>query len=83
MPGQPGDDGVAILILKPEIHSLLVPWTRWKEENALSEMVVPYVEAGHLGPISTDLIDQMFVVKIEEDPMSFTARLRKGRSVAR
>ena len=83
MPAQPGDDGIAILILKPEVHSAIVPWTRSKEEGAPSEMVVPYVEAGHSGPISTELIDEVLCVKIEEDPMSFPARLRKARNVAR
>ena len=78
MPAQPGDSGIAILMLKPQVHSAIVPYTRWKEEGALSEMVVPYVEAGHPGPISAELIDEVLCLKIEEDPTSLPARLRKA-----
>ena len=83
MPTQSCDDGVAILVLKPDVHAALIPWTRWKEEGAWSEMVVPYVEAGHLGPISVDLIDEIVCLKIEEDPTSLAALLRKAHRVAR
>lgn len=82
MPAEPGDDGIAILILKPEVHSAIVPWTQWKEEEAWNKMVVPYVEAGHPGPISAELIDEVLCLKIEEVPTSLSARLRKAPNVA-
>ncbi len=82
-PAEPGEEGVAILIFKSEVLSSIVPWTRSKEEGVPSEMVVPYVEAGHLGPISIELIEEILCVKIEEDLMSYPARLRKARNVAR
>ena len=81
-PARPGSDGIAILVLKPDVHAALIPWTRWKEENALSEMIVPYVEAGYPGSISIDLIDEVICLKIEEDPNSFAAMLRKARRAA-
>lgn len=83
MPAQPDDDGIAILMLKPEVHSAIVLWTQWKEEGAWSEMVVPYVEVGHPGPISAELIDEVLYLKIEEVPTSLSARPRKALSVAR
>ena len=81
-PARPDSDGIAILILKPEVDLALIPWTRWKEENALRDMVVPYVEAGYPGSISIDLIDEVICLKIEEDPKSLSAKLRKLRRAA-
>lgn len=76
-PAKPGGDGIAILVLSKSAHGNLVPWTRCKEENALCEMVVPYVEIGHPGPISFSKIDQVIFLHIEEDPTSFAATLRR------
>jgi len=76
-PALPDSDGIAILVFKPDVHAALIPWTRWKEENAFSDMVVPYVEAGYPGSISIDLIDEVICLKIEEDPNSLAAKLRK------
>jgi hypothetical protein len=82
-PFQHALDGIAILIFKPDIHSSLIPWTLWKEEKALSEQVVPYVEAGYPGPISVNLIDEVICLTFEEDPNSLAAILRKARHAAR
>jgi hypothetical protein len=77
-PARPPNGAIAILILKPEVYDDLIPWTLSKEENALSEMIVPYVEAGYPGPISFDLVEEIISVEITEDPESFAARLRKA-----
>ena len=45
-PALPPNSAIAILYVKPEAYDALVPWTKWKEEDALDEMVVPYVEVG-------------------------------------
>jgi len=81
-PFQHARGGIAILILMPDIYPALVPWTRWKEEEAWSDQVVPHVEAGYPGSISTDLIDEVICLTLEEDPNSFAAKLRNAHRVA-
>jgi hypothetical protein len=62
------NESIAILILKPEAYGALMPWTRWKEEKAWSEMVVPYVEAVYPGPLPLCLVSEIISVEITEDP---------------
>ena len=81
-PFQHAHDGIAILILNPSIHADLIPWTRWKEEKAFSDQVVPYVESGYPGSISTKLIDEIICLTCEEDPNSIAAMLQKARKRA-
>lgn len=76
-PADPPNGGIAILILKPEAYDNLIPWTLWKEENALGEMVVPYVEAGYPGAIPLDLVEEIISVELNEDPKSLAAQFRK------
>ncbi len=76
-PAFPPNGGVAILILQPTAYNVLIPWTRWKDENALREMVVPHVEAGHPGPLPLRLVAEIISVEITEDAGSLAARLRK------
>jgi len=77
-PAFPPNAPIAILILQLEAHDSLIPWTKWKEENALSEMVVPYVEAGYPGPLPLRLVAEIITVEITEDPQSLVAILRKA-----
>lgn len=77
-PAQPGGDGVAILFLSRTAHTCLIPWTVWQEERAYGEMIVPYVEAGYPGAISTRLIDEIFELTLTEDPESHAALLRRA-----
>ena len=76
---KPGTDGIVIMIFSPSVYAALIPWTKWKERGDLRQMVVPYVEAGHPGPISTDKIDKLIFVRFEEDPNSRAAILRRSR----
>ena len=46
----------------------LIPWTRWQEEQAWEEMLVPYVEAGHSGPLSLSMIEHIMHVDIDCPP---------------
>jgi len=78
-PAMAGGEGIAVLILKVSTYGNLVPWTKWKEENALREMVVPYVEAGHPGPIPLSEIEQVILLHVAENPTSLSARLRRAR----
>jgi len=83
MPARDCNEGIAILLLKPDVYANLIPWTQSKEDGSLSEMVVPGVEAGHPGPIPLSAADEVLCLKLEEDPNSLAARLRKARNVAR
>lgn len=79
---EPGTDGIIIMIFNPSIYDVLISWTKWEEHGDLKQMVVPYVEAGHPGPISTDKIDKLIYVRFEEDPNSLAALFRKSRETA-
>jgi hypothetical protein len=69
---------LAILIFKREIEPLLIPWTRRDDERAFRDMVVPYVEAGHQGPISVDMISEVLLLTCVEDPGSLAALVRSA-----
>ena len=81
-PFQHARDGIAILILNSAIYADLIPWTRWKDEEAFGDQVVPYVESGYPGSIPTRLIDEIICLTREEDPNSFAAILRTARHAA-
>jgi hypothetical protein len=81
-PARPPNGPISILFISPEAYEVLVPWTKWKEDSALSEMVVPYVEAGYPGPLPLRLIDELISVELTEDPNSLAARLRNARETA-
>jgi len=48
---KPGEEGISILLFESSLYERVISWEGWKKEEAFSEMVVPYAEAGHLGPI--------------------------------
>lgn len=75
-PASPGGEGIVVLILNPSVHERLLPWTLWQDEKAYTEMVVPYVEAGHVGPLSLHLVDRVIYMRRTEDPNSLAAMLR-------
>ena len=77
-PAEPGNTGIAILLLKESLHERLIPWTRWKEENAYGEMVVPHVEAGHPGPIPISEVSEVVFLRRTEDPTCLAAVLRRA-----
>jgi len=76
MPVTPEDE-IAILLINDSIYHELLSWELWREEQAYSEMVLPYLEAGHQGPISIKKVDEILIVSIIEDPHSLAAKLRK------
>lgn len=63
------DTGVAVFILSPDVHSRLLTWEKCKAEWSPTEMIVPYVESGHAGPIDLTSVSDLFSVEIEEDPI--------------
>ena len=68
------DSGVAIFVLAPEDCIDLVPWTAWQPSP---ELIIPYVEAGHLGPISLASVEELFEIQVEASPDPFLATLQK------
>ena len=78
----PGGEGIAILFLEPAIHGRLELWTKWQEEGPLSDIVVPYVEAGYPGALSLAHIDRVVLVDIQEDPNCLAAIVRDAREKA-
>ena len=77
-PTQPAspEDRIAILFFNDSIYQDLLPWTMWKEEKAYREMILPYLEAGYLGPIAVEKVDEIIIVSVVEDPESLVAKLR-------
>lgn len=75
----PDMGGIAIFILRPEAYDSLIPWTRWRDEGAHSEMVVPYVEAGHPGNIPITFVARIVTLELVEDPASIAAIYRRAR----
>lgn len=61
----------AFLFLSEDHHEKLIPWTLWKEENAHTQMIVPYVECGYPGQISANMISEVIFVKIITSPDPF------------
>ncbi len=59
------EDELAFLFLSKVAQDCLVPWTMWKTEQAWSDKIVPYVEAGHPGAIPITSIDEVFRVTID------------------
>ena len=71
--------GLAIFILSPAAYTDLLPWTRWKSDEALGEMIAPYVEAGYKGAIPLALIDEVIEVVVQETSDPCRAALLNGR----
>jgi hypothetical protein len=74
----PDRGGVAILFVGQGAYGDLVPWTKWKDDNAQSEMVVPYVEAGYRGAMPVELFDEILTLELTEDPDSIMAIHRRA-----
>ena len=70
---------VAYLFLSNTAHGQLIPWTKWKEEKALSEKIVPFVEAGYPGPVPITLIEEVLRVTIDFPTDSIVAILRRRK----
>jgi len=75
-----GEGGIAILFLKPSVCDRLVPWTRWRDEEAWSEMVVPHVEAGYPGALKMEFVSEIVTLELTEDPESIMAVFRSARA---
>jgi hypothetical protein len=70
---------IAFLFLSKIAHGQLIPWTKWDEEKALSEKIVPFVEAGYPGPVPITLIEEALRVTITFPTDSIAAVLRRRK----
>lgn len=77
-PAEPNGEGISILIMSEVIYERLIPWTKWKEEEAYGEMVVPHVEVGHPGPIPIKDVTHIIRFRRSEVPHSLSAKLREA-----
>ena len=71
------------LLLSPSCYVQLIPWSKWKSEQAWAEMVVPYIEAGFPGCIGVGFIEEVFLADIENPPGKLEQILRAVESTAR
>jgi hypothetical protein len=60
---------LAYLFLSPSAYSDLILWTLWKTEGEPPEMILPYLEVGHPGPITLDKIEEIILVLVTQNPM--------------
>jgi len=54
---------ITILFLCKNIYPHLISWAGWKDEEAWSEHVVPFIEIGHKGAVSLDNITDELIVE--------------------
>lgn len=52
------------LFLKQQCYGELIPWTVSKEDEGLSSMIVPYLEAGFKHSIPLDCIEKAILVEV-------------------
>jgi hypothetical protein len=70
---------IVFLFLARAAWNVLIPWTQWQQEQAWSEIVVPHVEAGYLGPIPVPLIDEVLTATIDVPTNPLIEALSRGR----
>ena len=70
------DNQPVFLFLNTACFERLVPWSRWKDEKAYGEMVIPYVEAGYPGDIPVSLIDGVLRVEVDKPVGPLEAAIR-------
>ena len=78
-PAEPGSD-IAIFVVSPAAYDRLIPWDRAKEEGALSEMILPYLESGFPKFLPLELISEIIEVAVLEVPGSVRAQFRNART---
>lgn len=77
-PAEPGNTGVAVLLLRRSVENRLLAWKDVCAHCHPSQMIVPHVEAGHPGPIPLADIENVFYLRIVEDPEDPYAEFRRA-----
>ena len=77
------DDGeMVVFVLSTEAANRLVSWGGWKVEEAHSEMVVPYIEAGYEGSLALSDVETIYIVRVKSEPNPIVQALNRGRANA-
>ncbi len=62
-----------------KIGSNLLSWaeivTRWKEEKAYKNTIMPHIEAAHIGPIDTNFFKQALLIGPDDEKIKITPLL--------
>ena len=66
---------MAFLFVAKAAWSVLVPWTRWEEEQTWGEKIVPHAESGYPGAIPTTSIEEVLQVTLDDPPDPLIERL--------
>lgn len=78
-PEEVNEPNIAFLFLSKTAHDRLIPWTKWEEEKAYSDKIIPWVEAGYPDSVPITLIEEVLRVKIGYPTDTIAAVLRRGR----
>lgn len=70
---------IVFLFLASAAHNRLIPWTKWEEEKAYGDKIIPWVEAGYPDSVPITLIEEVLRVKIDHPTDSIAAVLRRAR----
>jgi hypothetical protein len=73
------EPNVSYLFLSEAAHDRLISWSRWKEEEAYSDKVVPWVETGYPGEVPLTFIERVLHVTIDYPADSLAAMLHRAR----
>jgi hypothetical protein len=58
---------IAALFLTESYYNKLISWEEWKREQAYGTRVVPFIEAGHPGPVPIETISSILIVRRRDD----------------
>ncbi|HCT4929005.1 TPA: hypothetical protein OTY92_000936 [Morganella morganii] len=58
-------DKISILFLHESMFGKLISWTLWKEEEAWTDRIVPFVEAGYNGMVYLRYITEELIVEFD------------------
>lgn len=73
------EPNIAFLFLSKIAHDRLIPWTKWQEEEAYSDKIIPWVEAGYPDSVPITLIEEVLRAKIDYPTDTIATALRRGR----
>jgi hypothetical protein len=73
------EPSVSYLFLSEAAQDRLISWSKWKEEEAYSDKVVPWVEAGYPGEVPLTFIERVLHVTIDYPTDSLAAKLHRAR----
>lgn len=72
------DHKLAYVFLSPADYDRLIPWTSWKQEQAWSDKIVPYVEAGYPDFIPITSIEEVLRVIIDYPADALVEALKRA-----